>query len=151
MSAEFWQAAEQSPADGRAQGTACALRQLAHCAWATWQLPVLFACMPFKQSITISHTQSAGCPTAVGGSVVGLQVSEKRSEAERETRKRERLEKESRDLRAQVDAKQEEVSPHIAVSCRQLAVCCHLMDGSAVCQWPSTHPTCGCHAYSSCV
>lgn len=38
-----------------------------------------------------------------------LQVSEKRSEAERETRKRERLEKEARDLRGQVDAKNDEV------------------------------------------
>lgn len=41
--------------------------------------------------------------------MVRLQVSEKRSEAERETRKRERLEKEARDLRAQVDAKNDEV------------------------------------------
>lgn len=36
-------------------------------------------------------------------------MSEKRSEAEREGRKRERLEKESRDLRAQVEAKNTEV------------------------------------------
>lgn len=49
---------------------------------------------------------------------VCLQVSEKRSEAERETRKRERLEKESRDLRAQVDAKNDEVSSMPPVSCR---------------------------------
>lgn len=40
---------------------------------------------------------------------MSAQVSEKRSEAEREGRKRERLEKESRDLRAQVDAKNDEV------------------------------------------
>lgn len=42
-------------------------------------------------------------------SCMSAQVSEKRSEAEREGRKRERLEKESRDLRAQVDAKNDEV------------------------------------------
>lgn len=43
------------------------------------------------------------------------QVSEKRSEAERETRKRERLEKDARDLRAQVDAKNDEV--RVCVAC----------------------------------
>jgi hypothetical protein len=43
-------------------------------------------------------------------------VSEKRSEAERETRKRERLEKEARDLRAQVDAKNDEVRSHTTSS-----------------------------------
>lgn len=49
-----------------------------------------------------------------------MQVSEKRSEAERETRKRERLEKESRDLRAQVDAKNDEVRarPWVGMQCR---------------------------------
>lgn len=54
---------------------------------------------------------------ATSGWWVGLQVSEKRSEAERETRKRERLEKESRDLKAQVDAKNDEVSvQHVCCS-----------------------------------
>lgn len=62
-----------------------------------------------------------------------LQVSEKRSEAERETRKRERLEKEARDLRAQVDAKNDEVSSH-ATSTVQLI----LMSGIA-----ATPATCG--------
>lgn len=51
-----------------------------------------------------------------------LQVSEKRSEAERETRKRERLEKESRDLRVQVDAKNDEVSRKCACAGSATAV-----------------------------
>jgi uncharacterized protein YlxW (UPF0749 family) len=84
---------------------------MGHVAVASPDCPHAIHVAVIKQSVTISHKQSAGCLTAVGGSFVVLQVSEKRSEAERETRKRERLEKESRDLRAQVDAKQEEVSP----------------------------------------
>lgn len=39
-----------------------------------------------------------------------FQIAEKKSEAERETRKRERLDKEVRDLKAQVEAKNTEVS-----------------------------------------
>lgn len=49
-----------------------------------------------------------------------LQIAEKKSEAERELRKRERLEKEARDLKAQVEAKNTEVttcySTHTAFS-----------------------------------
>jgi hypothetical protein len=57
--------------------------------------------------VTVCYKQGLWCKCVVWHDV--LQVSEKRSEAERETRKRERLEKEARDLRAQVDAKNDEV------------------------------------------
>lgn len=55
-----------------------------------------------------------------------LQIAEKKSEAEREGRRRERLEREVRDLKAQVEAKNMEVRRPCqqTLSCGRPIMCC---------------------------